>query len=217
MDFSIEAQKEFWDNRFKKEGEVWGDFASTTAVYALGLFLEQRTKKILVPGSGYGRNTKLFSEAGLDVSGVDISSISCEMAKRFDPLTVFQCGSVLDMSFLTDTYYDAIYCFNTLHLFYKKEREVFLVECSKKLKARGLLFFVVFSEEEPSYGQNRSMEKDTYESRPGRPTHYFTDDDLRWHFRNFEVLVTGKIDECEDHSQGPHIHRLRYIFSRKRN
>ncbi len=214
MKFDIEAQKEFWNKRFQKEGEVWGNYPSATAVYALGLFHKHKVKKILVPGSGYGRNTKLFSEAGFEVSGIDISSVSCEMAKRFDPLTVFHTGSVLGMSFLVDTY-DAMYCFNTLHLFYENERVAFLDGCSNRLKAGGLMFFTVFSEDEPSYGKNRSMEKDTYESRPGRPTHYFTDDDLRWHFRNFELLVTGKIDECEDHSQGPHIHRLRYIFSRK--
>jgi SAM-dependent methyltransferase len=214
MEFSIESQKEFWNNRFLKEGEVWGDCSSVTAVYALELFRRHNVKKILVPGSGYGRNTKLFSGAGFDVTGIDISSVSCDMAKNFDPLTDFHCGSVLDMSFLPDTY-DAIYCFNTLHLFYKNERVVFITECLNRLKAEGLIFLTVFSEDEPSYGKNRSMEKDTYESRPGRPTHYFTDEDLRCHLKNFKVLVTGKVDECEDHSQGAHIHRLRYIFSQK--
>jgi len=214
VEFSIEAQKEFWNNRFKKEGKVWSDSASATAVYALELFRQHGVKKILVPGSGYGRNTKLFSEAGLDVSGIDISSISCGMANKFDTQTSFHCGSVLDMSFLPDNY-DAIYCFNTLHLFYENERRIFITECSDRLKKGGLIFFTVFSEYEPSYGKNRSMEKDTYESRPGRPTHYFSDDDLRWHFKKFKVLVTGKLNESEDHSQGAHIHRLRYIFAQK--
>jgi SAM-dependent methyltransferase len=151
MEFSIESQKEFWNNRFLKEGEVWGDCSSVTAVYALELFRRHNVKKILVPGSGYGRNTKLFSGAGFDVTGIDISSVSCDMAKNFDPLTDFHCGSVLDMSFLPDTY-DAIYCFNTLHLFYKNERVVFITECLNRLKAEGLIFLTVFSEDEPSYG-----------------------------------------------------------------
>jgi len=214
MEFSINAQKDFWDARFQREGEVWGNISSATAVYALALFKVHGINKLLVPGSGYGRNTKLFASAGLDVTGIDISPVVCDMAASFDTASVFHTASVLDMSFL-DNDFDAIYCFNTLHLFYQKERIKFIDECGRRIKDGGLLFFTGFSEDEPSFGKNRSAEKNTYESRPGRPTHYFTDDDIRLHFRSFELLVTGIFNESEDHSQGPHEHHLRYILCRK--
>jgi len=212
--FNIDEQKAFWNKRFQNEGNVWGGYPSATAVFALELFSQHRVRNILVPGSGYGRNTKLFSGNDFQVSGIDISVVACELARKFDPLTEFHNGSVLDMSFIVDTY-DAIYCFNTLHLFYENERAIFAGEIAGRLKEGGLAFFTVFSENEPSFGKKRSIEKNTYESRPGRPTHYFSDDDLRWHFRDFIILLTGVFDEWENHSQGAHVHRLRYVFVKK--
>ena len=200
--------------RFQNESNVWGDDPSATSMFALEIFRQHMVRNILVPGSGYGRNTKLLSQNGFRVSGIDISSVACELARKFDSLTEFHNGSVLDMSFLADTY-DAIYCFNTLHLFYENERAIFIDESARRLKEGGLAFFTVFSENEPSFGKNRSIEKNTYESRPGRPAHYFSDDDLRWHFRDFIILLTGVLDEWEDHSQGAHIHRLRYVLAKK--
>ena len=84
-----------------------------------------------------------------------------------------------------------------------------------KLGEPGLVFFTVFSEEEPSFGRGEEVESNTYESRPGRPTHYFTEDDLREHFRDFEVIETGILQEPEDHGGQPHTHILRYILAKK--
>lgn len=139
MKFNIDEQETFWNKRFQNEDNIWGDYPSATAMYALEVFHQHRVRDILVPGSGYGRNTKLFSGNGFRVSGIDISAVACELAKKFDPLTEFHNGSVLDMSFLADTY-DAIYCFNTLHLFYERERAIFIGETAGRLKEGGLAF-----------------------------------------------------------------------------
>ncbi len=64
---------EYWDKRFKEEGKIWGESPSKSAYYALGLFRGHDIKSILVPGSGYGRNTKLFSSLGFKVVGIEIS------------------------------------------------------------------------------------------------------------------------------------------------
>jgi len=214
MAFNVDEQKDFWNKRFNNEANVWGDYPSATAMFALEIFRRHMIESILVPGSGYGRNTKLFSVKGFNVSGIDISKVACKLAGEFDPLTKFYNSSVLNMSFLKDKY-DVIYCFNVLHLFYEKERAIFLEQSANRLLEGGLMFFTVFSENEPSFGKNRSIEKDTYESRPGRPTHYFSDDDLRWHFKDFDILLTGIFDEWEDNSQGAHVHRLRYVLAKK--
>ncbi len=206
--------KSYWDERFAGEGYVWGDSPSKTAVYALGLFRSHHVCKILVPGSGYGRNSRLFSMSGFDVTGIEISEVAWKMAQEFDPLTKHHNGSVLDMS-LGGTTYDAIFCFNTVHLFYKEERRLFLRECAGKLRDGGLMFFVVFSESEPSYGKGKQVEDNTFESRPGRPAHYFAEDDLLAHFSDFEILESGVLEDPEDHGEGPHTHVLRYVFARK--
>jgi len=206
--------KEFWDRRFNEEGKVWGELPSKSAHHAMELFRRHDIKSILIPGSGYGRNTRLFSSSGFNGTGIEISGTACNLAKQFDPASRVYEGSVLNMSFVPGTF-DAIYCYNVLHLFCENDRELFIQECIEKLGEPGLAFFTVFSEEEPSFGQGREVESNTYESRPGRPTHYFSEDDLREHFRDFEIIETGIIQELEDHGGQPHTHILRYILAKK--
>jgi SAM-dependent methyltransferase len=203
----------YWDKRFRSEGKIWGETPSRTAVYALELFRKNNVKKILVPGSGYGRNTKLFSSAGLDVTGIDISPLACSMADEFDPASRFYNVSALDMSFDNEAY-NAVYCFNVLHLFLEEDRHAFIRQCTEKVGANGMLFFTVFSEKEPSYGSGKRVETDTFESKPGRPVHYFTEDDLAKHFKFLKLIETGIIEDPEDHGEGPHTHILRYIYIR---
>jgi SAM-dependent methyltransferase len=206
-------KKEYWESRFKEEGKIWGESPSQSAHTALKLFLANNVKTVLVPGSGYGRNTKLFSALDLDVIGIEISETAYKMASQFDPRSKFYKGSVMYMSF-DNTRYDAIYCFNVLHLFRQPARELFLSQCIGKLKARGLVYFVVFSDEESTFGQGQETELNTFESKPGRPVHYFTEADLKQHFHNFKIIDIGTIRDQEDHGGHAHIHILRYIFAR---
>ncbi|MFW9865180.1 MAG: class I SAM-dependent methyltransferase [Candidatus Thorarchaeota archaeon] len=205
----------YWNNRYSKGGKIWGETPSLSALYALKSFKKYNIEKILIPGSGYGRHTKFFSENNYSCVGIEISEIAIKIAKCFDPLSNFIKVSVLEME-IGEEIYDAIYCFNTLHLFLLNEREIFQKKCYDLLKEGGLSFFTVFSEQEPSYGKGKRVELNTFESKPGRPTHYFTEDDLIKHFRNYKVLKTGIIEEQEDHGErGPHNHILRYIFAQK--
>ena len=204
---------EYWDKRYRTEGKIWGETPSRTAGQALELFRQNKAKTILVPGSGYGRNTKFFAASGFNVTGIEISPEACAMAGEFDPLTRVYNNSALDMSFLKDKY-DGIYCFNVLHLFREEERKLFIRQCLARMKKNGLMFFTVFSEKETSYGKGREVEKNTFESKPGRPVHYFTDGDLQEHFKNMEIMATGIMEDPEDHGEGPHTHILRYICVR---
>ncbi len=79
----------YWETRFTKEGKIWGDSPSRTAIHALELFQKYGVEKILVPGAGYGRNTKLFSSAGFNVVGVEVSEIALDLARQYDPRTTF--------------------------------------------------------------------------------------------------------------------------------
>jgi SAM-dependent methyltransferase len=205
---------EYWENRFITEGKIWGESPSRTAEYALQLFQQNDVKRLLVPGSGYGRNTRLFSASGIKVVGVEISEKACKIARSFDPATRIFNDTVLDMSFLAHNY-DAIYCHNTLHFFCDYDRQLFIDQCIRRIKKQGLMFFTVFSEKEESYGKGKQVEKNTFESKPGRPVHYFDEDDLKSYFKKMEVLETGIMEDPEDHGDGPHTHLLRYIYVRK--
>jgi cyclopropane fatty-acyl-phospholipid synthase-like methyltransferase len=204
---------EYWDTRYRAEGKIWGETPSRTAGQALELFRQNGAKKILVPGSGYGRNTKLFSESGFKVTGVEISLEACRIALSFDTETRVFNISVLDMSTLKDKF-DGLYCFNVLHLFREEERKRFVRQCAARMKMNGLMFFTVFSEKEASYGKGGEVEKNTFESKPGRPVHYFTEADLQEHFKHMAIIAAGTTEDPEDHGEGPHTHILRYICVR---
>ena len=119
--------------RYTAEGKIWGESPSQSAHKALEIFLANNVKSVLVPGSGYGRNTKLFSTAGMAVTGIEISETAFKMAGQFDPQSKFYMDTVLDMSF-DHRRYDAIYCFNVLHLFRQPERELFFKAMSRQAK-----------------------------------------------------------------------------------
>jgi len=212
----LDQLKPYWEKRFQVEGKVWGDSPSVSARYALKIFQQAGSKTILVPGSGYGRNTRLFSASGFAVTGVEISSAAFQLAMEFDPSTRFFNASALDLSFLTDTF-DAVYCFQVLHLLRQGERNLFIRECAGKVKPGGLMFFTAFSEKEPTFGQGNEVEKDTFESKPGRPTHYFTREDIMEHFKGFDLLETGIIEDPENHGGEAHTHILRYICLKNKN
>ena len=74
------------------------------------------------------------------------------------------------------------------------------------------MFFTVFSEEESNFGQGKEVEKNTFETRPGRPAHYYTEDDLLEQFKNFSIIEKGILTDPEDHGGKPHTHVLRYIL-----
>jgi SAM-dependent methyltransferase len=214
MNTKSNTYQDYWDKRYKAEGRIWGELPSLTAMKAAGLFRQVKIKSILVPGSGYGRNTRFFSETGFNVTGIEISAEALNLAHQFDPHSQFRQSSVLDMSFDSNKY-DAIYCFNVLHLFLEKERVTFISECKDHLERNGRMFFTVFSEREASFGEGREVEKNTFESRPGRPAHYFSEDDLKEHFAGFQRVESGIIEDPENHGGKPHVHFLRYIYIKK--
>ena len=137
------------------------------------------------------------------------------MAKKLDSKSTLILGSVLDIPFYNEIY-DAVFCYNLLHLLLEKQRISFIEKCYNQLRNTGFVFFSVFSEIEDSFGKGSKIEKNTFESKPYRPTHYFTEQDLLRHFHSFLVIETNIIEEKEIHGElGPHTHKLRYIFAQK--
>ncbi|GAH96934.1 unnamed protein product, partial [marine sediment metagenome] len=136
-----------------------------------------------------GTDGEIIKDANLEVVGIEISESAINIAKNFNPKTQFFQGSVLDMSF-NDEKYDAIYSCYVLHLFLKEDRILFLKNCFKQLRTNGYVFFVVFSDKESSFGKGPQIEKNTYESKPWRPVHYFTEFDLKEHFKDYSVIET---------------------------
>lgn len=205
----------FWNDRFLQEGKIWGDTPSRTAACAADRFVRDRVRSVLVPGSGYGRNAVFFHTKGFEVTGIEMSGEALRLAEEDNPGITYHHGSVLDMPF-DDRRYDAVYCYNVLHLLCRKEREIFVEKCLDPLAEGGVMFFAVFSEKESSFGKGRMIEENSFESKPGRIVHYYTELDLVAQFPGCSVLETGLVEDPEDHGEeGRHTHMERYIYVRK--
>jgi SAM-dependent methyltransferase len=205
----------YWDSRFGREGKIWGMTPSVTAGYARDIFIGHGIKSVLVPGAGYGRNALLFARTGLSVTGIEISAEAIRLAEGTG--IRYLRGSFLDVP-VPQRSFDAIYCYNLLHLFLEADRRRFVAKCADLLREDGLAFFAVFSDEESGCGKGPMVEPGTYESKPGRPAHYFSEKDLVDHFAGFEVLETGIMEDPEEHGEeGKHVHRVRYILARRKD
>jgi SAM-dependent methyltransferase len=205
----------FWEERFSQEGKIWGDTPSLTAVYAIDLFKKAGVHRVLVPGSGYGRNAEAFAREGFLVTGIEISKTAVTLARQNTRGVHYLHGSVEDMP-CDDAVYDGIYCFNVLHLFLKAARVAFLQRCREQLRDGGVMFFAVFSDSEPSFGTGPEVEENTFESKPGRAVHYYSEEDLVSEFHGLAILKTGLMEDPEDHGkEGRHIHLIRYVYAVK--
>lgn len=207
--------KEFWEQRFKKEGTVWSNHPSKSAFYAADYFQKYPVKNIMILGIGYGRNARPFIEKGYEVSGNDISDEAVRLLNHSDlkgKIKKMYIGSFLDIQ-IKDEKYDAIFSFNVLHLFKEKDRISIINKCKSMLNQSGLLFFTVMSEFDIDYGKGTEIEYNTFDKR-GKPVHFFTEPDIINHFKEFKILETKLIDEPEEHGDlGKHIHQCRIIIA----
>ena len=215
MSFDTSKLGEHWSGKYEIKKYIWGTDPSGMARHALEIFRKNDLKTLLLAACGYGRNSKLFADSDMKVTGVDSSTVGIHMAKELDAKSNYVCASVLDMPF--DGPFDAVFSLNALHLFPKGERAQFIAECMSRLNKGGLGYFAVFSEQESSYGKGPKLEENTYESLPGRPAHYYTEEDLRSEFDDYDIVETGIAEDKDMHADGPHTHILRYMVARKRS
>lgn len=206
---------QYWSGRFAREGMIWGSEPSPSAWQAEKLFRAEGVESVLVPGAGYGRNTKVFS-AGFTTYGIEMSTEALELAAEWDPETTFIAGSALEPQLSVQV--DAVYCYDVLHLFLEAQRRQLIAACLAQLKPGGLLYFTSFSDEDMNNGCGRRLEPGTYEYKEAKYAHFFSDADLRDHFAGTAIRETGSFPESLHSSQGgAHEYILRYIIARKTN
>jgi 2-polyprenyl-3-methyl-5-hydroxy-6-metoxy-1,4-benzoquinol methylase len=204
--------KDYWNTQFSKHNYIWGETPSQSAAIALSLFRKYKVNKILIPGSGYGRNSKLFSTSGFDVTGIEIAEEACRLAQEYDPATKLYNGSFLDDN-LVQGQYQGIYCFNVLQLFLKTDRIHFVHKSAQLLSPKGLMFFTGISDQDASFGQGEEVEENTFAVKPDKILHFFTLDDLKIHFEGFKILDVGSLEDQVNHTQyGLKSYQIRYIF-----
>ena len=201
--------KGFWEQRFKKEGRIWSDNPSSSAIYAADFFQNYHVQNLMILDIGYGRNSRPFIEKHYEVSGIEISEEAIKLLNNSDlknKIKKVHTGSILNMEFKGEKY-DAVFSFNVLHLFQEKDRISIINKCKSVLNDSGILFFTVMSEFDFDYGKGTEIEYNTFDKR-GKPVHFFSESDLKNHF----------IDEPEEHGDlGKHVHKCRLIIAMKKH
>ncbi|MFD1907977.1 class I SAM-dependent methyltransferase [Paenibacillus rhizoplanae] len=114
---------------------------------------------MLVPGAGYGRNTKVFS-ADFTVYGIELSKPALELGAAWDPGTSFIAGSALEPQLGQPV--DAVYCYDVLHLFLAGDRRRLIEASLSQVRTGGLLYFTSFSDEDRHNGCGRELEPGTF-------------------------------------------------------
>lgn len=205
---------QYWSQRFAREGMIWGSQPSPSVEWAKQKFLAAGASSVLVPGAGYGRNTKGFAPE-FSVYGIELSEPALELAGVWDPGTTFIAGSALEPQLRYPV--DAVYCYDVLHLFLAEDRRRLIEASLAQVRPGGLLYFTSFSDEDSGNGCGIQLEPGTYEYKPDKYAHFFTDADLRGHFAAAEILETGSfIESLQNPEGGTHEYILRYILACKR-
>ena len=96
-------------------------------------------KRVLDLGCGSGRDAKVFSEAGCDVIGIDLSMELLNIASKNSPKSIFELGNMVNLQF-GDFSFDGIWsCASLLHL-PKTSLPICLSECNRVLKTGGIIY-----------------------------------------------------------------------------
>ncbi|WP_066223222.1 class I SAM-dependent methyltransferase [Formosa haliotis] len=190
---------EFWESNFKDKQSMWGYEPADVAVTTLDFFQKKGFKNILIPGFGYGRNAKIFSENGFNVTGIEISKTAINIAtKQFDKDIKIYHGSVTEMPFDT-IQYDGIFCYALIHLLNQKDRAKLISDCFNQLKPGGYMVFVAISTSDRSYGKGKLLDKDLYLTKHGVALFFYNEDSITEAFKDFGLMKTKEISEPTKH------------------
>jgi len=172
-------------------------------------------KKILIPGFGYGRNAKIFTDNGFNVTGIEISETAINLAKKYygDNIRVYH-GSVNDMPFDQELY-DGIYCYALIHLLSAKERIKLITDCYNQLRPNGHIVFVAISKMDTRYGEGKEIIKDTFETRHGVKLFFYDSDSVETEFGNYGLIEAKEITEPAKNIENKPSQRFLQISCRK--
>jgi 2-polyprenyl-3-methyl-5-hydroxy-6-metoxy-1,4-benzoquinol methylase len=185
---------EFWEASFMQKQTMWGFEPADSAILTKDFFLEKEVKDILLPGIGYGRNAKVFTDNGINVTGIEISETAIDLAKQNGlDLNIFH-GSVTDMPF-DNKLYDGIFSYALLHLLDQHDREKFIKDCYNQLKPNGNMIFTTISKDAPMYGNGKQLGKDYFEVFEGVKMFFYDTESVSQEFGNYGLLEVSEIVE----------------------
>lgn len=194
---------EFWEASFVEKQMMWGLEPSDSAILAKDFFLEKKVKDILIPGFGYGRNAKIFSDSGIRVTGIEISKTAIDLARKNGVTANIYHGSVTGMPF-DNKQYDGIFCYALIHLLNSRERKKLIADCYNQLKPNGYMIFTAVSKKVPMYRTGRELSKDRFEIMKGVNMYFYDSKSVTCEFEKYGLIELSEIDEPNKNSKNKH-------------
>ncbi len=206
---------EFWEESFRDKQTMWGFEPADSAIAAVELFKQKGLTNILIPGFGYGRNAKIFTDNGFQVTGIEISETAIELAKKhYGEQVQVHHGSVTEMPFDREVY-DGIFCYALIHLLDEQERAKLIRDCYDQLAPGGYMVFVAISKNTATYGEGKALSKDRFETRHGVKLFYYDVDSVKAEFGPYGLLEAVEIDEPAKHVGNRSSQRFWRVVCRK--
>lgn len=193
---------EFWESSFIEKQTMWGFEPSVSAILTKDFFLEKKVKDILIPGIGYGRNSKVFVDNGINVTGIEISKTAIDLARQNGLDISIYHGSVTDMPF-DNKLYDGIFCYALIHLLNNRERKKFIQDCYRQLKPNGYMIFTTVSKKAPMFGKGNQLSKDRFEIMKGVRLFFYDSDSVKREFGKYGLVEFSEIDEPNNMANKP--------------
>jgi len=163
-----------WYDKYAKEYAFAGNkYASPAQINDFVRFLKPKSR-VLDAGCGFGRDTNLLTQKGLNVVGLDLSSGLIQIAKKKLPQINFIEGNFLTLPF-NDKYFDGVWAHASLvHLESVVDVKKALKEFNRVLKPEGILHLTVRTN---IYGNKFGTEKDK-NTNTDRFFQYFSKDEI---------------------------------------
>jgi ubiquinone/menaquinone biosynthesis C-methylase UbiE len=147
--------------------------------------------RVLDAGSGNGRYlgelARYYTVTGIDISLTALRS-SREQLARSGRFAEHIKASVHELPFKARSF-DGILCYGVLQHLFREERGAAVVEFRRVLREGGFVFFEAFGSEDMRCGRGFStpFEKSTFVRQNGLIYHYFTKEEVRALFNEFEA------------------------------
>jgi SAM-dependent methyltransferase len=193
---NVEKEKtEFWEAAFRDKEEMWGLEPAHSAVLTRVLFVAHSVKTVLIPGFGYGRNAQVFKDAGMRVTGIEISKTAIELARKHCGTDMMiHHGSVTDMPFDTGRY-DGIFCYGLIHLLDGDERRKLIRDCYDQLADGGQMVFTGISKDDHAFGKGKFVSVDRYGNSGGAKIYFYDRASVHAEFDGAGLFEIEEVDE----------------------
>jgi ubiquinone/menaquinone biosynthesis C-methylase UbiE len=206
-----------WNKVYSKDSSFFDEWPSDFAKKCYECFIQNNVKEILELGRGQGRDTTFFSSNGLEVYAADSSIVAIEGIQKFNEinnqLINANCIDAKQGLPFIDNYFDAIYS----HMFYNmnftnKELDFLFYESNSVLKANGLLYFSVRSDDDELFDSRYKMDKneDIYEIN-GFQIRFFSMEKIKSLLSSSHFKVDKIMQNNED------LAKLYFVFCQKIN